>query len=126
MESLDHEQSILKTNLNKNYAPPIINNRPITNSNPIIKNQTSSANIVLFNPNILYLDPITIRCPLCQRLVTTNVENSCNYRSLFLFCITGFIPYFCIQCNRYKGYCCRNAVHYCPKCNGKIGIYSSC
>ena len=129
MESLNREQSYPSPNSFNEYAAPIANRRrPMESTNSLIINQTSPSVIttVVINPDYFKLNPITIQCPFCHRMITTDVKTSWSCLALCLWGFTGWIPYFCIQCCRGKELCCQNAVHYCPCCNNQIGKYSAC
>ena len=91
----------------------------------VVPTTTNQVNNVNLYDKKFRLEPTVINCPFCQQNVTTNVERSFSCCACCIFMFTGLILFICIQVIRGKDILCQNAVHYCPYCKNKVGIYNA-
>ena len=98
------------------------------NSSIIVKNQSSPfiINPLTGNTEYLTLSPVTLQCPFCHAIITTEVETSCSYGAVCLCLCIGLLCYSSSQKNNHKEFCCKNAVHSCPNCGAQIAKYNAC
>ena len=111
-----------------NYAQPAIEAPQKIDQN-ITNNQLaplSRSGIPFSEINSWGSMPHEINCPHCGKLITTEVETSCNMGScclcFWLSCVIWIIILLCMG----KEIGCADAVHRCPECKNIIGSYRSC
>ena len=112
------------------YGGPVVQGPPQPAAVvPIVVNQPMPvvvATPIIMNPDLFKLNPVSIQCPFCLNMITTNVIKNWNCGACCLFCWTGWLIYLCIQLSSGKEFCCCDAVHTCPVCNKPIGTYKAC
>ena len=112
------------------YAAPIIPDSVPVNTNqplPVVTNQQTPLlqTTLLINPDLFKLDPVSVQCPFCNTMVTTNVETSWNCL-VCCWCWCFFVLYLIVQLVRGKSLLCNDAKHICPHCGKTIAQYSAC
>jgi hypothetical protein len=107
-----NQQQMMNTNQQQNYNNILI---PVTNNQKVVANN--------FN---LKSSPQLILCPNCGYNGYTRVAPSCNCANCCCCFFCSCIIWACFQCCRGKDLNCRDATHYCSKCNTLIGSYSAC
>ena len=106
-----NQQQMMNTNQQKNY-----NNNQI----PVTNNQKEANNFNLKSSTQLIL------CPNCGYNGNSRVTTSCNCCNCCCCFFGVCIFWACYQCCRGKDLNCKDATHYCSKCNTVIGSYSAC
>ena len=112
-----------------NYAQPAVTS-PQTIDQNIANNQLGPpvprVGIPFSEINSWGSMPHEINCPHCGKLITTEVETSCNMGScclcFWLSCVIWIIILLCMG----KEIGCADAIHRCPECKNIIGSYRSC
>ena len=114
---------------NQAFAAPIIQ-VPISQTNPpnLVFNQTSPLviNPVKFDPESCKLSPVTVQCPICHSIITTEVETICSFKAVCLFLSIGCPFYIILQKCYKKDLCCQDAIHSCTNCGAQIAKYEAC
>ncbi|EAA15026.4 lipopolysaccharide-induced tumor necrosis factor-alpha factor homolog [Anopheles arabiensis] len=77
--------------------------------------------IIVTNPQV-GPDPMTITCPTCHATVRTKVKHESTTSTHACALLLWIVCWPCL-CLPYCCNSCRDANHYCPRCNTFIGSY---
>ncbi|XP_049277374.1 lipopolysaccharide-induced tumor necrosis factor-alpha factor homolog [Anopheles funestus] len=77
--------------------------------------------IIVTNPQV-GPDPMTITCPSCHATVRTKVKHESTTSTHACALLLWIVCWPCL-CLPYCCKSCRDANHYCPRCNTFIGSY---
>jgi len=101
-------------NRNRNYRNQIITTQTSIEEKPVIVASTEFRD-----------DPVSMKCPFCLNVITTQTESKFNFVACFC-CLIFNLLYCCFQICLNKNPCCWDIKHKCPKCGRILGYFKSC
>ena len=108
------------------YGQPIAPSEQIYSRQQGISEPVKNQNIIISTGDQFRSKPVVATCPICQKGVTTEVTEKCNWRACLCCWFTGCCIFACYQGCKGKECGCHDYDHNCPNCKQPLGSYVAC